>query len=119
MHELSICRAIANTASDHAGSRRVSVVRLKIGHFRQVVPETLRFCWELHTRDSALAGCVLDVQYIPAVAHCNQCDAQTELVQPIVRCGTCNSSDASLVSGEEFLIESIDVHDHHPPIGDN
>lgn len=109
MHELSICRAIAATATDHAGGRPIRRVRLRIGHFRQVVPETLAHCWSLHTRDTDLEGCALEVDYVPAVARCRACGADTTLDQPIVRCGSCGSSDAELVSGEEFLVESIDV----------
>jgi hydrogenase nickel incorporation protein HypA/HybF len=109
MHELSICRAIAATVTGHAGGRRVVRVRLRVGHLRQVVPETLAACWELHTRGTGLEASVLDVDYIAAIAHCAACDLDTTLDQPIVRCGRCGSADVELLSGEEFLIESIDV----------
>lgn len=111
MHELSICRAIASTVEDHAGDRSVASVRLRIGHLRQVVPDTLTYCWELHTRETVLEECALDVDYVPAVVRCHDCQGETELVQPIVRCGHCDSTAASLVSGEEFLIESIELRD--------
>lgn len=109
MHELSICRAIAATATDHAGGRPIHRVRLRIGHFRQVVPDTLAHCWELHTRGTDLEDCALEVDYIPAIARCRACDQETRLDQPILRCGRCRSGEVELVSGEEFLVESIDV----------
>ncbi len=111
MHELSICRAIAATVQDHADGRPVTCVRLRIGYFRQIVPDTLAYCWQLHTRDSDLEGCVLDVDYIPAVIQCHDCGARTELRHPVLRCGSCDSTSAELISGEEFLIESIDLRD--------
>jgi hydrogenase nickel incorporation protein HypA/HybF len=86
--------------------RRVS---LRVGHFRQVVPDTLQHCWRLHTDGGPLDGCELAVAWIPAVVRCAACGANTQLERPILRCGTCRSSDVVLVSGEEFLIESIDV----------
>jgi len=109
MHELSICSAIAGTATDHAGGRRVDRIRLRIGHFRQVVPETLAHSWTIHTTGTSLSNCKLDVTYIPAVIHCEECDTDTTLDSPILRCNQCGEIRANLISGEEFLIESIDV----------
>ena len=83
------------------------------GHFRQVVPDTLAYCWRLHTDGSPLAGATLDVDEIPAVVAC-ECGARTTLTVPVLRCATCGRTDVTLVSGEEFLIESIDVRDHDP-----
>lgn len=109
MHELSICKAIADTALDHAGGHPVSSIKLRIGHFRQVVPETLLFCWDLRNSDGALANCSLEVEYVPAVIECATCDAVTTLTDPVLICGACNGSDVAMISGEEFLIESIDL----------
>ncbi len=115
MHELSICRAIAQTAESYATDRKVVSVRLRIGHFRQVVPETLSYCWDLHTRDTALDGCRLEVDYVRAVVHCNDCGADTTLADPILLCGSCGSRTPTLISGEEFLVDSIEVADRLEP----
>ncbi len=109
MHELSLCQAIAATVSDHAAGRRVTRVRLQVGHFRQVVPETLQFCWEGRSRDTNLAHCRLEIVDVPAIVDCRDCAAKSQLDEPILRCGSCASRNVELVSGEEFLIESIDV----------
>lgn len=109
MHELSLCRAIADTARDHAGGRPVSRVAVRIGHLRQVVPDTLRFCWGIVVEGTDLDGCALDVDHVPAVAHCRDCDTDTRLSVPVLRCGACDGRAVDLVSGEEFLVSSIDV----------
>lgn len=109
MHELSICGAIVDTVTEHAGGRPVNRVRLQIGHLRQVVPETLRFCWSARTEGTPFEGCELEIDHVPAVVTCNACKARTTLDDPVLRCGTCGSLDVALQSGEEFLIESIDV----------
>jgi hydrogenase nickel incorporation protein HypA/HybF len=111
VHELSLCQAIAGAAADHAGGRRVVVVRLRIGHFRQVVPETLTYCWELHVQGTSLDGCRLDVDYIPATIACSTCRSTTTLEMPVLMCGTCGGRQVELITGEEFMIESIDVAD--------
>ena len=109
MHELSLCRAIAETAIDHASGRPIERIKLRVGHFRQVVPDTLQFCWDMQTDGTDLDGCVLEVEHIPAVVECSDCGASTTLEHPVVRCGGCGGNNAKLISGDEFLIESIDV----------
>jgi hydrogenase nickel incorporation protein HypA/HybF len=111
MHELSLCNAIVTTVREHALDRHVDVVRLRIGHFRQVVPDTLQFCWTNTVLGGPLDGATLDIIDVPAVVTCRQCEADTTLDQPVMRCGSCGSTAVDLVSGEEFLVDSIDVRD--------
>ena len=112
MHELSICGAIADIAADHANGRQVRRIELRIGHLRQVVPETLQWCWDAHTRDGPFEGCALAVDHVPAVLGCAACGEETVLAGPVLRCGACHGTDARLMSGDEFLIVSIDVADN-------
>ena len=114
VHELSLCRAIAGAVTEHAAGRQVERVRLRIGHFRQVVPDTLVHCWAIQTDRTDLAGAELEIEAVPAVVECAACGASTTLSLPVLRCEACDATDVSLVSGEEFLIESIDVRDRDP-----
>ena len=82
---------------------------MRIGHFRQVVPDSLLFSWELLTDGTELSG----VQRCRSTtcrrsSSAGACGATTTLDLPILVCRTCGSSDVELVSGEEFLIASID-----------
>ncbi len=43
MHELSLSSAIVNTVTKHAAGRRVSVINLRVGQLRQVIPDSLEF----------------------------------------------------------------------------
>ena len=47
MHELSLSSAIVNTVERHAAGRRVTVVNMRIGTLRQVVPDSLTFYFEI------------------------------------------------------------------------
>ncbi len=114
MHELSLCNAIADTVTNHAAGRPVRCVRVRIGAYRQVVPDTLAFCWEMQIAGSDLAQCELEVETVPAVIACRTCGAETTLDDPILLCRNCDGADVRLITGEEFLIESIDV-DPAPP----
>ncbi len=56
MHELSISQAIVDTALRHAGGRKVTVVDVRIGRLRQVVPDSLAFYFEIVARDTDVRG---------------------------------------------------------------
>ncbi|MCL4422247.1 MAG: hydrogenase maturation nickel metallochaperone HypA [Actinobacteria bacterium] len=111
MHELAVCEAIADTVRDRASGRIPARVQVRIGYMRQVVPESLVFSWEMVTAGTDLEGCLLDVDYVPAVAACRICGEQTTLETPILLCGACDSADVELISGEEFQLKSFDVAD--------
>lgn len=109
MHELSICRSIADIVSRHAAGRSVSTVRVRIGQLRQVVPETLVYCWSLVSEDTPLDGSRLEVESVPAAIRCRGCDHRRVLDAPILACDACGSRDVEIVSGEEFLVTSLDL----------
>ncbi|MGH9300279.1 MAG: hydrogenase maturation nickel metallochaperone HypA [Acidimicrobiales bacterium] len=108
MHEMALAEAIFDTVAKHAEGARVARVEVRIGYFRQVVPHSLVFNWEMQTAGTELAGAELVIDHVPGVVECRSCGTSTTLEDPILLCGACDSADVSLVSGEEFLIASID-----------
>jgi len=109
VHELSICSAIAKIAHDVAAGRAVERVRVDVGHLRQVVPDTLCHSWEMVVFDTPLQGSELEVRYVAAVIECRTCGGRTELEQPIFRCGECDGTDTTVVTGEELMVTSLDL----------
>ncbi len=109
MHELSLGEAIAATAVKHAGDRAVSRVVVRIGHFRQVVPDALSFCWTMLTDGTDLEGCALEIEQVPAVVRCGACGAESTLDVPILMCRGCHSDDVTLVTGEEFQVVALEL----------
>ncbi|MGH8962340.1 MAG: hydrogenase maturation nickel metallochaperone HypA [Jatrophihabitantaceae bacterium] len=110
MHELSICGSIADAVLRRAGERRVETIHVRIGQLRQVVPDTLSYCWGLVSTESELDGSVLEVQTVPARIRCQDCEQTSELGElPLFVCGHCRSVAVSVVAGEEFMITALDV----------
>jgi len=110
VHELSLCGAIADVATRHAGPRRVKVIHLRIGQLRQVVPDTLAFCWTLVSEDTDLAGSVLAVERVPARLRCRACNEPFALDGTIAFvCPACMSLDVEVVSGEDFDVTALDL----------
>jgi hydrogenase nickel incorporation protein HypA/HybF len=113
MHELSLSSAIVNTAVKHARGRPVSVVSLRVGRLRQVVPDTLEFYFEFVARDTLCEGARLEQEVIDVRLCCNPCGNEWAIEIPTFRCPTCGGSDVVIASGNEFQVESIEVEE--PP----
>jgi hydrogenase nickel incorporation protein HypA/HybF len=116
VHELSICNSIARAAVQSAGGRRVRSVQLQVGALRQVVPDTLIFCWSVVSRGPLLEGSVLTIDLVPAEIECADCGARNMLSRFHLSCPECSGRDVTVVAGEELLLISIDVvGDLEPP----
>ncbi len=111
MHELSLSGAIVNTVVKHAEGRRVSVVSLRIGRLRQVVPDTLEFYFGFVADGTVCAGARLEQEIVPAVLRCEACDDDWEIGFPVFRCPSCGGAEVEVVSGEEFEVESIEIEE--------
>jgi hydrogenase nickel incorporation protein HypA/HybF len=111
VHELSLSSAVVNTVVKHADGRPVSVVTMRIGRLRQVIPDTLEFYFGFVSRGTVCEGARLDQQVIDAVLRCRGCEREWEIDFPDFRCPECARADVEVVSGEEFEVESIDVEE--------
>ncbi|MCB1265193.1 MAG: hydrogenase maturation nickel metallochaperone HypA [Mycobacterium sp.] len=110
MHELSLCQAIAGVVKPHAAGRRVDVVRVRLGALRQVVPETLSFCWTLVRDHHDMPEAELELELVAAAVACRPCGRESDIESRFsVCCPNCGSADVSVVRGEEFLVTSVDV----------
>lgn len=110
MHELSLCRAIAGAVKPHADGRHIEIVRVRIGALRQVVPESLSFCWTVVRDFADMPDAELEVEFVPAVVRCRQCGGEATIASRwSVRCPHCNSADVEVLRGEELLVTSFDV----------
>jgi hydrogenase nickel incorporation protein HypA/HybF len=110
VHELSICGAIGDIVSRRAGGRAVRVINIRVGQLRQVVPDTLAYCWEMVSADTSLEGARLAVEQVPARLRCRDCGSEAEIGDlPVFICASCGGTDTQVVAGEEFLITSLDL----------
>lgn len=110
MHELSLCRSICDVVEQARAERRVRTVHLRVGQLRQVVPDTLAYCWTLVTEGGTLAGSVLAIDHVPVVLVCRECGQETVVADRLLlTCGGCGSGAIDVVRGEEFLVTSLDL----------
>jgi hydrogenase nickel incorporation protein HypA/HybF len=111
VHELSLCNAIADIALRRAEDRQVAAVQVRIGELRQVVPDTLAFCWTMITDGTTLAGSSLDVLREPARLHCRSCGHVFGLDddQITLACRSCAGLNTAVLAGEELDVVTLDL----------
>ena len=109
MHELSVSSAIVDTAVRHAAGRRVTLVTVRIGHLRQVVPDSLAFYFDLVTRETLCEGARLEQILVPALLRCDACAREWDPRDALFRC-TCGAA-GEVVAGNELEVESIEVEE--------
>ena len=112
MHELSLSGAIVNTVEKHAAGRPVSVVNLRVGALRQVVPDTLDFYFGFVSKGTVCEGARLELELIPARLRCAACEREWEIELPIFMCPGCGPSGrVEVAAGDELEVESIEVEE--------
>ena len=113
MHEMAIALQIVEIAKaavppDMTGAK-VEYVNLRIGRLTAVVPESLRFCFGVVSRDTPLAGAELQIDEVPIVARCRSCGARSSIDEPPFVCSACGDGRLEIVSGRELTVTSIEV----------
>lgn len=110
MHELSLCGAIYDIASRAADGRDVEVIHLQVGALRQVVPDTLVYCWTVVCDDTALTGSRLELELCPVTLRCEQCGEDSTISgELLLLCHACGTDQVTVTGGEELLVTSLEL----------
>lgn len=109
MHELGITRNIVAIVAEHAGENRVKRVTLDIGKLSAILPESIRFCFDVCSKDTLLENATLEINEIPGRGCCKSCGAEIDLAQLFGSC-SCGSLLITCIAGEELKIKEIEVY---------
>lgn len=109
MHELSITRSVVAIVSERAVGQRVTRVRLEIGRLSAIMPEAIRFCFDICTQNTPAAGAALEIDEIPGRGCCNDCGTEVVLRELVGRCPNCGNAALRLIAGQELNIKEMEV----------
>jgi hydrogenase nickel incorporation protein HypA/HybF len=108
MHELSITQSLVEAVLNRTGGRLVTGVNLRIGPLSGVLPDAVRFCFEVVSADTPLAGAVLRIDEPQGRGRCRSCRDEFVLEDMFLLC-PCGSADVEIVSGRELMVTSVEV----------
>jgi len=112
MHELSVSESILEIALRHAKNaeaERITDLYLVVGQLSSIVDDSVQFYWDFISKDTIAAGASLHFRRIPTEVLCIVCQRHFAPDQGNFSCPECGSTQIKIVSGEEFLLEAINV----------
>lgn len=112
MHEVSISAAMLRQVADvvaQYGAAGVAKITLRLGPLSGVEPVLLRTAYMGMRKDTVAAGADLIVVDLPVRVFCGSCAAERDAAPNGLTCPACGSSGTRLVSGDEMLIEAVDL----------
>ena len=114
MHELAITTSILDIALRHAGAAaRVTDVYLVIGELSSMIDDSVQFYWDIISQNTIAEGARLHFRRVAAELTCDLCGRRYGLrEQPDLACPDCGSTRISVLCGEEFFLESIEIEEH-------
>ena len=113
MHETDMTKALILSIKDwreeQPEQHQIEKIHLVVGEFTCVEPASLKFAFEVQTRNTFLEGVELVIKDIPLIAFCQGC--QQEYKPQIglqYSCPDCKSPMEDIRSGRELKIDRIE-----------
>lgn len=115
MHEMGIAMQIIEIATssipDNMRGNKVERINLEIGKLSTIVPDSLRFCFEIAAKETPLRDAELLINEIPVTVECKECMHRWTTDSPTFICTKCQSGSIDIISGRELDIRSIEIED--------
>ena len=109
MHEVAIMEEAVRLAAEAAGARRVRKLSLRVGALSGVVPDALRFAFDVVGRGTAVEGASLEIENVPAVCWCAACAREFESENFLDECPRCHNLSGDLRRGRELEIAAVEL----------
>jgi len=112
VHELAVAQALVEQVDAvirQHGATHASLIRVRIGPLAGVVPELLASAFPLAAAGSCMEHAELDLVAAPVRVRCQTCGAETEAAMNRLICGACGDWHTQVISGDELLLESVEL----------
>lgn len=113
MHELGIAESILSRVQEESVRRgaRIIAVGVRIGELSGVDPDALSFGFEVLSKDTALEGSVLKIDFRKRKQSCSACGREFETDAMLTACPDCGNPETVCIAGDELDIAYIELED--------
>jgi hydrogenase nickel incorporation protein HypA/HybF len=102
--------SIAIEACLNNKGKRIEKFKLAVGQLCGVVPEALRFAFEVCIEGSIAEDATLEIEFVRARCNCLVCNREFVPVDiAIYSCPSCNQPSSEILQGLEFSITSLEI----------
>jgi hydrogenase nickel incorporation protein HypA/HybF len=92
------------------GAVRVHRIVLRIGTLSGVEPEALRFAFDVAAADTLAATATLDIENVPARAHCSACHEEFGVESGFIfTCPRCGQLCGDIRQGRELELSHLEM----------
>jgi hydrogenase nickel incorporation protein HypA/HybF len=115
MHELAVCQALMEQVESIALEEQadsVLAVHLGIGPLSGVEPRLLEQAFFIARAGSIAAEAELVIESLPVRVSCDQCGQTSDALPARLLCGVCGNWRTKLVSGDELLLQHMELVRH-------
>lgn len=112
MHELSVTESVIEIITRHAEqaeAKRIVRVYLVVGELSSIVDDSVQFYFDFLAQDTLAKGAELVFRRLPVTLECGSCRHQWEPNSADWICPSCGASQARVIKGREFYVDSIEV----------
>jgi hydrogenase nickel incorporation protein HypA/HybF len=108
MHELALVTQVVEIACERSGGAKVRRVVLEIGQLSLVLPDAVRFCFDIVASGTACQGATLDIVQTPGRGRCRRCGRELALASLLAECA-CGDYDIEVIGGQELRVKEMEV----------
>ena len=108
MHELSITQGVIESVCDAVPDGQVIRVTLEIGRLSGVVPDSVRFCFDICAQGTRLEGAALEILEVSGRARCGSCQRELDVEELVAVC-PCGNPFLEVLRGQELRIKTVEV----------
>lgn len=91
------------------GVSKVTTVHVRVGQLTNLVPDALLFAFDSIKEGTVAEGATLEIQTVPAVGRCHECDIEFNVEDMMFFCPQCDGIASEIVSGKELEVSEIEA----------
>ena len=112
MHEVSLMQNTLDLALAYAEREKASKIHrliMRIGAVSGVVPEALKFAFDIVTQGTIAEGAELEIHSVPVVCYCPNCHLEFKPLDLIYECPQCGKFTSHIRQGREIELSSLEI----------
>lgn len=112
MHEVSIVYEVIETVKESSILNKINTVNkvfMKIGEFTCIDESSIKFAFEVLSKNTLCEGALLEIERVKAKAKCNICNEEFFINFTKNLCPKCGVYSENIINGYEILVYEIEV----------